>query len=63
MRILGKVISWVLIGGFLTILLGFTALFLYNNVAFLLSPSVFPWNLIIAAAIAALFYVSWKRSR
>ncbi len=63
MRILGKVISWVLIGGFLAILLAFTALFFYNNLTFLLSPSVFPWNLFIIAAIAALFFISWKRSR
>ena len=63
MRILGKVLSWVFIGGFLAILLAFTALFLYNNLAFLLSPSVFPWNLLIAGAIALLFFISWKRSR
>ncbi len=63
MRVFGKVLSYVLIGGFLAILLSFTALFLFNNLAFLLSPSIWPWNLLFIAAIAALFYVSWRRSR
>ena len=63
MRILGKVLSFVLIGAFLAALFGLAAVFFYNNLTFLISPSIWPWNLFFIGAIAALFYVSWRRSR
>ena len=63
MRIPGKVLSFVLIGVLLAALFGIAGVFFYNMLAFIFSPSIWPWNLFFIGAIAALYYVSWRRGR
>ena len=63
MRILGKVLSFIIIGAVLIGLFSLTAVVFINIGLFLLSFPIWPYGISIAAIIVVLILWSWKRSR
>ena len=63
MRILGKVLSFIIIGAVLIGLFSLTAVVFINIGLFLLSFPIWPYGISIAAIIVVLILLSWKRSR
>jgi membrane protein implicated in regulation of membrane protease activity len=63
MRILGKVLSFIIIGAVLIGLFSLTAVVFINIGLFLLSFPIWPYGISIAAIIVVLVLWSWKRSR
>ena len=63
MRILGKVLSFIIIGAVLLGLFSLTAVVFINIGLFLLSFPIWPYGISIAAIIVVLVLWSWKRSR
>ena len=63
MRILGKVLSFIIIGAVLIGLFSLTAVVFINIGLFLLSFPIWPYGISIAAIIVVLVLLSWKRSR
>ena len=63
MKILGKVLSFIIIGAVLLGLFSLTAVVFINIGLFLLSFPIWPYGISIAAIIVVLILLSWKRSR
>ena len=63
MKILGKVLSFIVIGAVLIGLFSLTAVVFINIGLFLLSFPIWPYGISIAAIIVVLILLSWKRSR